>query len=205
MDSKIKILVVEDEGIVAQDIQNMLIDLGYDAAAMAASGEEAIGKVMQAQPDLILMDINIQGDIDGIETAEMIRKHFDIPIIYATAYAGDDILERVKLTDPFGYIIKPFEKRELKMAVGIALYKHRLDKERNELVVELETALEEIKTLRGILPICASCKKIRDDEGAWQDVAVYVRDHSEAEFTHGLCPDCMTTLYPEVSDNPESE
>ncbi|MBW2020734.1 MAG: PAS domain S-box protein, partial [Deltaproteobacteria bacterium] len=133
--AKTQILVVEDKGIVAEDIQRSLQALGYGVSGVASSGEEAIKKAEETRPDLVLMDIMLQGELNGIEAADQIRSRFNIPIIYLTAYADDKTLERAKITEPFGYIIKPFEDRELHTTVEMALYKHEMEtklKEREE-------------------------------------------------------------------------
>jgi diguanylate cyclase (GGDEF)-like protein/PAS domain S-box-containing protein len=122
-----KILVVEDSSIVAIDIKRSLQKLGYNVVATAASAEEAIAKVVENEPELILMDIRLKGDTDGVDTARIIKDKYDIPIIYLTAYSDEETLERAKLTEPFGYIIKPFEERELQTAIEMALYKHQMD------------------------------------------------------------------------------
>jgi CheY-like chemotaxis protein len=193
-----KILIVEDASIIAKDIQKILSRLGYAVPAVASSGEEAIQRAAETHPDLVLMDIVLKGDMDGVEAAAQIRDRFHIPVVYLTVYADEDTLQRARITEPFGYILKPFKERELHAAIEMALYKHKTEAERDRLIRELEDALAEIKTLRGILPICSYCKKIRDDEGYWHQVEVYIRDHSEAEFSHGICPECAKKLYPEI-------
>lgn len=125
---KKKIFVVEDESIVSLEIQSRIKHLGYIVSGTAASGDEAIRKVMDLKPDLILMDIRIKGEIDGIETAAEIKKIYDVPIIFLTAYADPVTIQRAKITDPFGYIIKPFEERELHISIEIALYKDHTQK-----------------------------------------------------------------------------
>lgn len=122
-----RILVVEDENIVALDIQRDLISFGYAVPATAASGEEAIEKAAALRPDLVLMDIRLRGAIDGVEAAEEIRTRFDIPAIYLTAYADPATLSRARLTGALGYLIKPFGERELHAAVEVALYRHQLE------------------------------------------------------------------------------
>lgn len=183
MVDRARILVVEDESVVAKDLSLRLRDLGYDVTGMAHTGDEALKEVEETKPDLILMDIMLKGDIDGIETAALVKERFDIPVIYLTAYSDDETIERAKITGPFGYILKPFEERELRSNIEIALYKHKMDK-------ELKAARREIRVLNGLLPICASCKKIRDDKGYWEQLETYIRQNSNAEFTHGFCPDC---------------
>lgn len=124
-----RILVVEDEVIVADDIRRSLKSLGYDVPSIVSSGEMAIKKVEENRPDLVLMDIMLQGEMDGIEAAGNIISRFDIPVVYLTAYSDEKILERAKVTEPFGYLIKPYKDRELVINIEIALYKHRLMKE----------------------------------------------------------------------------
>ncbi len=111
--SKAKILVVEDEIIIARDIQNKLKQLGYDVPAVASSGGKAIQKASEMSPDLVLMDINLNGDMDGIAAAEQIRIRFNIPVIYLTAYSDEATLQRAKVTEAHSYIIKPFQIKEL--------------------------------------------------------------------------------------------
>ncbi len=130
--AKTQIMVVEDEGIVAMDIETRLKSLGYAVPAMASSGEEAIEKAANTRPDLVLMDIKLKGATDGVEAAEQIRDRFDIPVVYLTAYVDDDTLQRAKVTEPFGYIIKPFEERELHTAIETALYKHEMERKLKE-------------------------------------------------------------------------
>ncbi len=131
------IFVVEDQRIVAADLQNTLRNLGYAVPGTAASGEVAIQKVLALRPDLVLMDIRLEGSMDGIEAAEKIRAHLDIPIIYLTAYADEETIVRVKTTNPFGYLVKPFNERELRGAIEIALYKHETDRLLHERKVQL--------------------------------------------------------------------
>jgi PAS domain S-box-containing protein len=127
-----QILIVEDESIVAEDIRRTLQSLGYNVPAVASSGEEAIKKVKENSPELVLMDIMLKGKMDGIDAAGQIRSHFNIPVVYLTAYSDDKILERAKITEPFGYIIKPFNERELQINIEIALYEHKMEKKIKE-------------------------------------------------------------------------
>lgn len=127
-----KILVVEDEELIGQDIKILLEDLGYEVPYLVPSGEEAISRAGEIRADLVLMDIMLEGEIDGIEAAHKINDQYGIPIIFLTAYRNEEILERAKLTEPYAYIVKPFEERELRTNVEIALNRHRAEKERIE-------------------------------------------------------------------------
>jgi len=115
--SNVTILVVEDDAVEAMDIQKSLELLGYTVQESAYSGEEVLEKLLKFKPDLILMDIVLSGDIDGIETAEIIKKKYNIPIIYLTAHSEENTVERAKLTEPYAYLIKPFDSDELKRSI----------------------------------------------------------------------------------------
>jgi PAS domain S-box-containing protein len=128
MMEKPSIFIVEDESIVMADIVETLKSLGYRVAGTAKSGEKALEKVAETNPDLILMDIHIIGHMDGIQTASEIHKTRDTPIIYLTAYADEELLNRAKLTGPYGYLIKPYDGRELQSVIEMALYKYGMDK-----------------------------------------------------------------------------
>jgi PAS domain S-box-containing protein len=128
MEKRPKILVVEDERIVAADIEHNLIRIGYDVAGIVSSGEAVLNKLKNSQVDLVIMDIVLKGKMNGIDTAEEIRINYDIPVIYLTAYADIKTLEKAKKTEPYGYILKPFEDIDLKSTIEMALYKHEMQK-----------------------------------------------------------------------------
>ncbi len=192
-----KIMIVEDEGIVALQIRTTLEQRGYQVVDICSSGEEALVHIEEAGPDLVLMDMKLQGAMDGIEAADLIAKRHDLPVIFLTAHSDDRTIERARESTPYGYILKPFNARELAITVEIALHKHKIDREKEQLTRDLKAALEKVKLLSGLLPICFSCKRIRNDEGYWIQIEQYIRDHSEAEFSHGLCNDCARKLYPQ--------
>lgn len=127
--SKINVLVVEDESIVSKDIQHSLKKLGYNVVGAAATGEKAIELVRSEKPDVVLMDIMLKGDMSGIDTAEIVKKEVDIPVIYLTAYADEATLAKAKITEPYGYIIKPFKEIDLHTSIEMAIYKSVKNKE----------------------------------------------------------------------------
>ncbi len=137
-----EILVVEDERIVAMDIQNRLRGLGYSVSAVVPSGEEAIRKVGEARPDLVVMDIWLSGDMDGIEAAGRIRALYNIPVVYVTAYADASTFERAKNTEPFGYVLKPLEEGELYTSIELALHRHQLEQRLKESGQRLASTLK---------------------------------------------------------------
>lgn len=140
----IQILIVEDESIIARDIQDCLENLGYSVLAAAATGLEAIRKATEFRPDLVLMDIRLKGEMDGIQAADRIWNTLQIPIIYATGFSDRDTLERAKLTRPFGYILKPIEERELYAAIETALYQYRINQDLQHREQWLTTVLRDI-------------------------------------------------------------
>lgn len=140
-----RILVVEDELIVAEDLKMTLASLGYDVAGVTGTGEGAIDLAEKTRPDLILMDIMLAGELDGISTADRIQKILSVPVIYVTAYAGEALITRAKSTKPFGYIVKPFNEREVRSNIEIALYRHRMEQEtkkRDAVLLVLTSGLE---------------------------------------------------------------
>jgi two-component system, response regulator PdtaR len=130
--TKAKVLVVEDQNIVALNIRNKLKNLGYIVPGTAATGEEAIKKAELTNADLVLMDIMLKGEMDGIEAARAIKEKLGIPILYLTAYTDDETLERAKTTEPAGYISKPFKEEDLHSNIEMALHKHRAEKKESE-------------------------------------------------------------------------
>ncbi len=130
---KSKVLVVEDESIIAIDIQNQLQSLGYEVGDIVSSGVEAVDKAGDLLPDVILMDIMLKGEMDGIQAAQRIREQYNIPVIFVTAYSDQKTLTRAKITEPFGYLLKPFEERSLHTTIEIALYKHKAEQKINTL------------------------------------------------------------------------
>jgi putative two-component system response regulator len=155
-----KILVVEDEWVVADQICSSLENFGYKVCSTASTGDEAIRKVETERPHLILMDIVLKGKMNGIETAERIALQLDIPVIYLTAYTKKEYIERAKQTKPFGYLVKPFKEQELYSNIEMALYKHRADKKVKDYLERLAKcfhgtidAVSETIELRGPYPL----------------------------------------------------
>lgn len=190
-----KILVVEDEALVALHLEQRLQMLGHSVVGTAFSGTDALEQTAAHLPDLVLMDINLGRGISGIEAAQQINRYFNIPVVFVTAHSDDAILQKANAAGPYGYVLKPFEDSALRVTIEIALSKHQLDQERTRILEELGASIARVKTLRGLLPICSRCHKIRDDEGYWKRVEVYIQQHTDATCKHGICPDCLLNLY----------
>ncbi len=143
--SKTRILVVEDESIVAKDIQNTLIKLGYDVPSTASSAASAYEKLEQIQPQLVFLDIKLKGEEDGIHIAEHIKEKYNIPVIFLTSYVDQETLDRAKVTEPYGYIVKPFNESDLKTTVEMALFKFSRDREVRDSEQRLANALAKVE------------------------------------------------------------
>jgi DNA-binding response OmpR family regulator len=210
--SKCNILIVDDVAMNIQLIGNILADEGYELA-FATSGRQALEIVAGGSFDLILLDVMMPG-MDGVEVCRQLQsvaKMREARIIFLTAKAQSEDIVQGLACGAVDYITKPFQPAELVMRVRthLALKKsqdliaaHNLELE--QLNRELKAALSEIKTLKGLLPICSNCKKIRKAGAdpkrpeSWVALEAYLYQHTEATFTHGICPDCIKTLYPDI-------
>ncbi|VVB94902.1 Methanogenesis regulatory histidine kinase FilI [uncultured archaeon] len=142
--TEVRILVVEDERIVAEDLRMRLQKMGYAVPSTVSSGDEAIRELEKNGADLVIMDIVIKGEMDGIETADIIRSRFDVPVVYLTAYADEEMLNRARITEPFGYIVKPFDERELHITIEMALYKSKMENKLKEAKERFSATLNSI-------------------------------------------------------------
>lgn len=327
--TKERILIVEDEVIVGTDLRSKMEKIGYEVVAIVRYGEDVLETARRTMPHLVLMDIQLKGEMDGVAAADQIGEHLGIPVVFLTAFSDDATLGRARVTAPYSYLKKPVSLEALKITVQMALYKGRVDQERKAqalkfrtvadftydweiwigpdgkirymspsceritgyprsaflddpellnrivndagnaggasmvadhlrsesdcvreafaitrkdgavrwiehicqpvvaddgtplgrrvsnrditlrkqleatreaVILELQAALKHNKILRGLLPICSNCKKIRDDQGYWCQIESYIRDHSDIDFSHGICPDCLKLLYPDFAD-----
>ena len=141
---QVSVLIVEDEPIVGMEIEDRLRTMGYGVSGVVATGNEAVAAAADTKPNLVLMDIKLKGDMDGITAADLIGRQNGPPIVYLTANADSATLDRAKLTGPFAFVVKPFDPRDLKIAIEIALYKHEQEAELREAKDEAERALAEV-------------------------------------------------------------
>jgi CheY-like chemotaxis protein len=181
------ILVVDDNPDNLRLLCEILEEHGYQTA-MAKNGHDALLFLSKEKTDLILLDI-MMPDQDGLQVCQIIKQNItlkDIPIIFVTARAESEDIVQGFSVGGVDYITKPFNPPEL-----LARIKTH---------IELKLAREEIRTLRGIIPVCASCKSIRLSDGNWQTLEVYIKQNTDAELSHGLCPECIRKLYPTLAD-----
>jgi len=188
---KAKILIVDDNPANIETL-NETLENEFDIY-FATNGNDALQKVQLLEPDLILLDIMMPG-MDGFEVCRKLKENEqfrDIPVIFITALDQPEDESKGLVLGAVDYVTKPFNPDLVRLRVRNHL---KLKNQRDTLelrTLELEKVLSEIKVLQGIIPICAYCKNIRDDQGYWNQVEKYVSDHSEAKFSHGICPACF--------------
>lgn len=198
-----KILIAEDDFTSRTMLAAVLTKCGYDVIS-TSDGEAALAAFNQSDlPQLAVLDWEMPG-MDGLEVCRRIRDgHLSNPpyiIILTNRGEKADIISGLE-AGANDYLAKPFDPGELRARVEVGRRMVEMQAALADKVLELREAFEQIKTLRGIVPICASCKKIRDDQGYWSQVEVYVRDHTEAEFSHDICPECMKKMYPDFCED----
>ncbi|MFN8458655.1 MAG: response regulator [Anaerolineae bacterium] len=203
LQKEIRVLVAEDDPLVSEMVQGILADLGYRVVGEAIDGQQVVELTQRLQPQVVVMDIEMPL-VNGIEATQHISHTCPTPIVILTAYETPALLAQATVAGIGAYLIKPPKAQELDRAIAIAIARfndlielRRLNAELHARNEELQAMLAKVKTLSGLLPICAACKKIRDDHGYWQQVEVYLSQHTDVDFSHGLCPDCAHKLYPE--------
>ncbi|MCK5349222.1 MAG: response regulator, partial [Desulfobacula sp.] len=160
-----KIMIVEDEVIFGIDLIEKLENLGYQPDPnVIRYGEDVMDAAQKTKPDLILMDINLKGEMDGAQAALLVQDK-NIPVIFLTAFSDRETLNNAKKAAPYAFLKKPVKLEDLKITLEIGLYKAKMEKQLKEKVLELQEALDNIKILKGLIPICSNCKNIRDDKG----------------------------------------
>lgn len=215
-----RVLIVDDNPTNLGVLLNYLEHAGF-RVLVAESGESALKRVHYVMPDIILLDVMMPG-MDGFETCLRLKQNAEtsqIPIIFMTALNQTEDKVRGFELGAVDYVTKPLQHAEVlaRIRTHLSIYtlqaelaqkNSRLEQEmaeKQQVIAELKEALENVRTLKGMLPICASCKKIRDDKGYWYQVETYIRDHSDATFTHGICPDCAKKFLADVHQRTEEK
>jgi PleD family two-component response regulator len=200
--AEIRILVVDDDSDIARGSSRVLEQAGY-ATVIAASGEEALQTMPSFRPHLVLSDRDMPG-IDGIEMCRRIKGDPEFADVFVILISGilTDSEEQADGLDSGadGYIVRPITNRELAARVDAFVRILRLNLSLRDKNAELAAALAKVKLLSGLLPMCAGCKRICDDKGNWSEVESYVQKHSEATFSHGLCPNCTKKYFPNLTE-----
>jgi AmiR/NasT family two-component response regulator len=190
-----RVLIAEDDALVAVVIEDAVRAAGGTVVGKAPDGRRAVELTETLRPDVVLMDVRMP-EMGGIEAAELIARRCPTPLVMLTVHTEPEVVAEAARAGVGAYLVKPSTPEEMSRAILVARARFADLMELRQLNAELRRALESVKTLSGFLPICTHCKRIRNAEGAWVAVEVYVRDHTHAEFTHGLCPRCLEEQYP---------
>jgi DNA-binding response OmpR family regulator len=201
-----RILVTDDDPVLLELMTSVLSTGGYEVIE-ASTGQACLDAVREHHPDLVLLDV-ILPDMTGIQVCSLIKADGEMKDIIVILMSGVQVSSEFQANGlnvgADGYIARPVSNKELLARVRSMMRLKRAEdglrekeKQQEKLIQDLEKAFAEIKTLKGFIPICASCKKIRDDEGFWKQLEAYITEHTNAVFSHGLCPECARTLYPQ--------
>jgi AmiR/NasT family two-component response regulator len=192
----LRVVIADDQESMSAIIRRQLVKIGHVVIGKATNGRQAVEMTQLLQPDIVLMDIEMP-EMDGLEAARLIHEQCPLPVVLLTGHDDPEMVRRASQSGVGAYLMKPPSAPEIERAIIIAVARFADLMELRRLNIELQLALDNVKALKGLLPICASCKKIRDDKGYWEGVETYIKKHADVEFSHGLCPDCITRLYPE--------
>jgi len=197
---QVRVLIAEDDYLASKTIEEAVESIGFTVVGEAVNGQEAVEMTEFLRPDVVLMDVNMP-DMDGLEATRQIQEQCPTPVVVLTAYQTRELVDQAASAGVGAYLVKPPDAAQVQRAVTVAMARFADMMELRRLNAELQEALGLVKKLSGLLPICANCKKIRDEEGNWQYLEKYIEEHSEAEFSHGICPDCGMQLYPQYFKN----
>ncbi len=199
-DNTLRILLVDDDDIDRMSVTRHIRQNSLPYEVKSASSENtALDQLKKHAFDVILLDYNL-GVTRGLDLLPYTN---GTPVILVTGAGSETVAAEAMRKGAYDYLIKDSNRNYLAMlatTINKVLDRKKIEDEKDRLIDELREALAEIKSLQGIVPICANCKNIRDDKGFWQRVEVYLSDHSNAKFSHGICPDCIKKLYPQYSD-----
>ena len=196
-----KALIAEDDPTSRQILEALLKKWGYEVTAVA-NGADAL-ECLQSEdsPKLAILDW-MMPELDGVEVCRRVRQSDSSEppyIILLTAQSNKQDIVAGLAAGANDYVIKPFDYAELQARIEVGVRVVNLQRDLAARIVDLQDSLEHVKTLQGLLPICMHCKSIRTDEESWERIEKYIGDHSDAEFTHGLCPECLEKYYPELA------
>lgn len=197
----IQVLVAEDDYLIRDLLRDQLSREGYEVIGEAVNGVEAVTQTLELHPDVILMDIRMP-KMDGIEATRQIWRTRPTPVIVLSALDEPKTIDEAIEAGASAYLLKPPTRGDIQRAIktSVARFKEYITvKKRN---IELRNTLNGLTELKGILHICANCKRIHNEKDEWVPLELYIERHSKVSFSHGLCPDCAETLYPQFFKNP---
>jgi two-component system, response regulator PdtaR len=208
----LRVLIAEDDALISDGTAQQLKRLGFAIAGQAYDGGQAVALADQLRPAVVLMDLQMidpdTGREDpqaGLKATRRLQESAPVAVVLLTAHESPELIREAGEAGVSAYVVKPIRDNDLARAIAIArarfrdlLELRRLTAELQRRNEELQAALAKVKTLSGLLPICAYCKKIRNDQGYWQQVENYMQDHAEVQFSHSFCPECCRKYYPDI-------
>lgn len=198
------ILIIDDDPNLSRTLADILRHKGYEAVS-AANGTDALTLLRKNPVNLALIDIGLP-DISGVELLKRIKADYpSTEAIILTGNASLDSAIEAANRGAFSYLVKPYDIEQLMLNIRRAIEKRQVEEDRERLILELRAALAKVKQLEGIIPICSYCKKIRDDQESWQQLESYISEHSEALFSHGICPECFIKVTNEALEEFDGE
>lgn len=190
----LKVLIVDDQESIRELLQRQLEKIGHTVLGKASNGLQAIELTESLQPDVVLMDIEMP-EMDGLKATGKIMDKYPRPVILLTSHEDPDMVRQASQAGAGAYLLKPPSAEEIERTMIIAAARFADLMELRRLNLKLKEALDNVKVLSGLLPICANCKSIRNDKGYWKAVEEYITDNTEVHFSHSLCPACIDKLY----------
>lgn len=197
--TQLRLVVAEDDFLVGTEVVRLAESIGCKVLEVARDGDQAVELVRRLRPDVALLDIKMR-HVTGLEAARLIRDQCPVPVVILTAFESPELLREASEAGAGAYLVKPPDAADLERALTIAVARFADLAELRRLNLELKKALDEVRTLSGLLPMCSYCKRIRNDEGYWQQVDAYISAHTGARVSHGYCPDCFREHFPELAD-----
>ena len=195
--SRTRVLLAEDEGLIAALTRSEIESIGFTVVGTAADGRRAIDLTAELHPSVVVMDIAMP-EVDGLTAAAAIQQDCPTPVVILSAHTDAKFVAQATAAGVGAFVVKPPRADELARAIAIAIARHADLMKLRHLNAELNQAIAETKTLSGLLPICCSCKKIRDDTGYWNEVEAYIATRTTAHFSHGYCPHCLNKYFPDL-------
>jgi AmiR/NasT family two-component response regulator len=192
----LRVLVVDDQESIRELLRRQLEKIGHTVVGKASNGMQAIELTESLKPDIVLMDIEMP-KMDGLEATKIILDKYPRPVVLLTSHEDPEMVRRASQAGAGAYLLKPPSAEEIERTMIIAAARFADLIELRRLNAELKQALDNVKVLGGLLPICANCKSIRNDKGYWKAVEEYITENTEAHFSHSLCPACIDKLYPD--------
>jgi AmiR/NasT family two-component response regulator len=194
-ESKLTVVVAEDEYLISCDVVSAAQRAGYDVVGVAADGEQALELVRERSPGAAILDVKMPR-LDGLEVARRLRDESPIPVVLLTAYESRETIAAAREAGVGAYLVKPPESGALQRAMELAVARHQDLMDLRRVNAELQQALARIRRLEGLISICMYCKKVRNEAQDWQQIEHYLTEHTDAWFSHGMCPACYADHFP---------